>query len=540
MSRLFDLNWLRPEVANVSDRKAVLLCFTLGLVVRLVPEILSYPYPIGFDTIYYAAMIKRGLVWQHWTSIFSMWLFDAILVPIHQVAQVDPFALLKLTAPILYALNACGVYYFTRKALDWSVRKGLTASLFCVFQLALLRLSWDLHRNMLGSVVLLFTLPWMQRVKTRKGFALFALLSLLVVLAHILVSVVLFAVILGAGISDCVGKKAKASRVLLAALPALVFFIVSVSTVPLRSFQVANVIDTYERPARPSGLFFLVNYLEISDLVQSYSTYADLALHVFSLFGVLYLWWLPLVLIGFLRDKILDSWTLVLMAGSFGALIVPFCAVDLWNRWMFMLIYPFTFYAVNGVEKVHRSEDKSVASAFRWLGWIKVSRKTMFGMFFLAIVFGSIFLAVPPFFDRFGVFFIPTTTSYLPSTMLYNTVPLRDVKSTASVMEWLNENMDSGSGVLINHALFWWADLYLDHKHMIIYFMKDIDKALRVALAKGLDTIFFVWWNEDYFLWQNESIGWYGLTIPNCFKYIFSSDRISVFKYAPDQVGTKI
>jgi len=199
-----------------------------------------------------------------------------------------------------------------------------------------------------------------------------------------------------------------------------------------------------------------------------------------------------------------------------------------------MLVYPFTFYAIKAIEKVSKSKDKNVASVFRRLSWIKVSRKIVLGIFFLTVVFGSIIMTVPPFYDRFGVFSIPTTNSYLPSSMLYNTVPLRDVKSTVRVMEWLNENMTDGSSVLINHVFLWWADLNLDKRHMIVYFMKDVENALSVALTQGFDPVYLIWWNENYFTWQNQSIGWYGLTVPTYLKYIFSSDRISVFQYAPD------
>jgi hypothetical protein len=534
MSRLFDLNWLRTEAANLSDRKAVLLSFALGFVVRLIPEVLSYPHPIGFDTIYYAAMIKRGIVWQHWTSFFSMWLFDAVLIPIHQIAQVDPFVLLKLAAPVLYALNVCGVYYFARKALSWSVKKALTASFFCVFQLALLRMSWDLYRNMLGSAILLFGLPFIQGIENKKSVVLFVLLSALVVFTHILVSVVLFVVVLGVVVTDLMkGAKVRAVSVLLAVLPVLVLFGWSISPFAAQSSAQAGFVSAYKEPTRPGGLFFLVDYLAVSDLVLHYSTYADFALHVLSLFSVLYLWWLPLVFVGFFRDRILDSWTLLLLAGSFGVLITPSCAVDFWNRWMFMLAYPFTFYATNGVQKAFKSKGRSVASGFRWLSWVKVSRRATLGVLSLAIILGSILMVVPPFFDRFGVFFIPTTSSYLPSTMLYNTVPLRDVKSTIWAMEWLNENMTEGAGVLVNHVFLWWTDLYLDENRKIVYFMKDVENALDVALAKGFDPIYFVWWNESFFTWQGEEIGWYGLTITNEFISIFRRDRISVFRYVP-------
>jgi len=525
------MRWLRILTTDLSDRKGFLFSFVLGFVVRLIPEVLSYPYPIGFDTVYYGAMIERGIVWQDWTSIFSTWLLDSILIPIHQVTQVDPFALLKLAAPILYALNVCGVYYFSRKALSWSVRKSLTASLFCVFQLALLRLSWDLYRNMLGLTILLFTLPLIRGIETKKGFTLFVLMSVLVVFAHMLVPIVLFAVILGTLIGALMkGEKVRAVKALLVVLPALIIFVASVSLVPGRSNMPANVINTYEEPTRPGGLFFLANYLSVSDPVHSYSAYPDLVFYVLFLFSVLYLWWLPLVLIGFFRDIILDSWTLVFLVGSFNVLITPFCALSVWNRWMFMLVYPFIFYAVSGIAKVFKAKDKSVAPSFRWLRWMKVSRKATLVMFSIAVVSGSIFMTVPPFFDEFDEFEagprLPTAHSYLPYTMLDNTVPLRDVESTVNVMNWLNEHMNSDSSVLVHLDFLWWASLYLDQRHVIVYYVEGGRKALDIAKQHSFGRIYLVWWNE--------SIDWYGFEIPKSFISVVNIDRISVFEYVVD------
>jgi len=524
---------------DISYRKGLIFSFVLGFAIRLIPEILSYPYPIGFDTLYYAARIKSGMVWFHWTSVFSMWLLDAILISVQQIIGTNPFLLLKLTAPLLYALNVCGVYYFSRKALCWNVSKALTAAFFFTFQLTALRLSWDLYRNMLGAALLLFTLPLVQDIKTKKKFALFALLSVSIVFAHQLVSIVLFIIILSLFMNNLLkGERTRAFKILVAALPAFIILVTSLSF-PLLGVE-KNVIDTCQPPSRPGGIHFMVDYLNISDTLHAcmhYVTYWDIVASVFSLFSVLYLLCLPLVLVGFFRDKVLDSWTLLLLVASFDTLITPFFALDYWNRWMFMLVYPFTFYAVNGVEKVLESGGKRVSSNLKWMGWVKVSRRTTFGILFVTVVFGSLFIAVPPFFDRFGVFFIPVANSFIPSTMLYNTVPLRDVKGTVDAIEWLNEHMDNVSSVLVHYAFLQWTNLYLNEKHVIVYYENDVEKALTVALERGFDHIYLIWWNENYLTWQDETFGWYGLTMPKYFISITSSDRISVFKYSTNHKG---
>jgi len=109
--------------------------------------------------------------------------------------------------------------------------------------------------------------------------------------------------------------------------------------------------------------------------------------------------------------------------------------------------------------------------------------------------------------------------------MLYNSIPLRDVNGVVKALEWLNGQMNDRSAVLLHEALVSWADLYLDKKHVIVYYQMDVEKALWVALKHGFDPIYMVWWNQN--------IGWYGITVQEHFKYIFSSDRISVFLYVP-------
>ena len=524
--------WFQKLATSLNYEKGLILSFILGFGVRLIPEVLSYPYPIGFDTVYYAARISRGGIWGHLTSVFSPWLLYAILIPLNSIVQ-NPFLLLKLVVPVIFALNSCGIYYFATSALRWSPRKALVASFLFAFSMASLGLSWHFHRNMLGLAILLFTLPSIMKIGTKRGLLWFILCSVLVVLSHEYASVILFTVVLGLLVIHFLkGERRKLLRLSAAISLASFIFLMGVY---LRMFPVPLDVQTNIVRAedtvypRPAGLFFMVDYLRVELPFMYYPTYPDLVLHVTSLFFLLYLAWIPLVLVGFFRNRLLYSWTFLLLIGSFDALITPSFALDLWYRWMLMLVYPFVFYAVNGIEKVLKSQSGIAVSNAKWLSWMKVTKRSVFGISLLTVLLGSIFMATPLIFDRFGVFSIPTTYSYIPSTMLYNSIPLRDVNGVVEGLEWLNGQTNDHSAVLLQQALVWWADLYLDKKYVIVYYKMDVEKALGVALMHGFDPIYVVWWNQN--------IGWYGITIPEHFKYIFSSDRISVFRYAPDQVG---
>lgn len=517
----------------MNDRKGIFLSFILGFIIRLVPEILSYPYPIGFDTVYYAARIESGVVWISPASVFSMWLYEGILISVDRIVQMDPFLLLKLVAPLLFGLNVCGIYFFSRKALNWRIKTALIAAFFFAFQLASLRLSWDLHRNLLGSAVLLFALPLTTGIQKNRKYWILLGLSMLLVLAHALVFVMFLAVVLAVFFSDWLKhNRLRAVKLLAVVSPSLIVLLLGFLVFRPAGYFPENVLESGDIVHQsPAGLSFFVNYLSISDSAQYYPSYLNLVLDAFSLFGILYLWWLPLVLVGFFRSEILDACTLLLLFGSFDALITPFFALDFWSRWMFMLVYPFTFYAARGVEKLLSSGGISVVSDFSYLNRVKITRRRVIAIFSVTVVFGAAFLTVPPFFDRFGVFSIPTTSPYLPPTALYSSIPLRDVRPTIQVFEWLNQNMNENSSVLVHQAFLWWSDLYLDKKCTAIHFVRDIQKALSTSSMLGYDRIYMIWWNEPLLTWRNQSIGWYGISVPDHFVSVFRSDRMSIYEY---------
>ena len=499
---------------NIGSKYWFLFCFFLGFFVRLVPEVLSYPCPIGFDTVEYAFRLEEGVIWFHWSRFFTeTWLLYAILIPLYRVFGGNPFLFLKVISPVLYGLNSAGVYFFARRVLGWGVGKSFVASFVFCFGLGSLRISWDLYRNILGMGLLLFTLPLVLDVEAGKGRLLFVFLSLLIVFSHEYAALTLLFVVAWMVLKR-LGKPGKEGglRLLAAVFPSLSVFLVGVylRMFPIRYYVETNVVYVRDMVVpHPFGLFFLVDYLGVSTPVQRYATYFELVLSVLFLFVLLYGVWLPLVLLGFFRDRILDVWVVLLLVGSFGGLIMPFCALDLWNRWMFMLVYPFSFYAANGVEKVF------VKFHFKWL---RVLVCVDVG---LVVLFGVLFMVLPL---EHAVFYSGWTCSYFPSCMLQGTVPLEDVGGVVDCFVWLNGNMGVGSCVLVHHCFLWWAKLYLDEDHMIVYFSMDLSRGLEVALEKGFGMVYLVWWNVD--------IGWYDyIEVPEGFRPVYGSGRISVYVY---------
>ena len=90
-------------------------------------------------------------------------------------------------------------------------------------------------------------------------------------------------------------------------------------------------------------------------------------------------------------------------------------------------------------------------------------------------------------------------------------------------MNWLNERMDNASCMVAHIAFVWWGKLYLNNSHVIVSFENDASFALNSALQNGFSQVYFVWWNQ--------SIDWYGVSVPEDYFKVQDFGRISVYEF---------
>lgn len=517
---------------DVDYKKGLLFSFLLGFGLRMIPEVLAFPYPISWDAMHYAYFMKVGVVWRHWSSFFtSTWLLYAFLVPLQGLFGVNEFLLLKIVGPVLFGLNVAGVCWFAKNLLGWSSKWSLLAGGFFAVQLASLRISWEFLRNTLGLALLLFTLPFIKKLDSKRGFLCFVGFSLLTAFAHEYAAVTLLAISLTLVFSGLLIKKERkdreaARRLMFAVLPALLIFLVGLylrmfpiphEKVPLVGPKVVWAEDTVHQSY--GKLFFLVNYIGMDTGLDIYPNYSYLALSVLALFAVLYLPYFYLVWKGFFRDSVLDRWTGLLLVGSLNCLVTPFFALDLWHRWMFMLVYPFTFYAVNGMKRLcglgRRGVDSQKDSS-------RLGRKVL-TIFLVTVLIGAVYLSVPVLMASIG-FGSPSLFSIGRYFTTAPTVPYEDIDGVIQAMDWLNGNMKNGSVALLHNAFVAWAKLYLGSSHDVIGYKNDVNSALTLALQNGYNNIYFVGWSEGL-------VNWYGVYVPEHFVQLDAFERISVFEY---------
>ena len=182
---------------------------------------------------------------------------------------------------------------------------------------------------------------------------------------------------------------------------------------------------------------------------------------------------------------------------------------------MFMLVYPFTFFAANGLSKLLRS----CRSKGRRFGGLKIA---VVGMIGITVLLSCVYLATPLLMNtvKVGVFYLPNVSAHFCSAPA---VPYQDVESVSQALSWLDGNMAENSCVIVNRVFTHWDQLYLDKPYFRIQFLNDAGLALDHAVNRGYSSVYFVWWNTD--------IGWYDVSVPNEFVRLRDFDRISVYEY---------
>src|SRR6266487_5009150 len=154
--------------ARTASQKFALASFFVPLAIRAIPELLSGPYPVGFDTISF--YVPNTIDWT--SSGFSilgilaaspmMYFFT---VPIYLLTKTNPIVIYKIAGPILFGALMWATFRFCSTVLRWTEKTSFSATLLASIYFVILCISWDAYRAELG--LLFFLLGLSVRVDQR-------------------------------------------------------------------------------------------------------------------------------------------------------------------------------------------------------------------------------------------------------------------------------------------------------------------------------------------------------------------------------------
>jgi len=393
-------------------------------------------------------------------------------------------------------------------------------------QTVTLRISWDLLRNELGLAILLYSLAALEDIDKRP--LLFTTLSMLTVLSHQFASVILLVIITALTICHLYKREISlAERIVLSSMPAALIF-VGVLGNPAGFRVIPSSPNTSIFPktlsvfTRPRAFPF-VDYLAGEGFIDYSGSYMNLLVDFVSLYVASYLPLLPLVVIGFrdLREPKIDLWTGFCTTASLMAIATPRFALTHWERWMMMLIIPYTLYGSQGVITLYSIivRKKSMPRVSRKVLVIAVC--SLYASIALLYVTSSSANSISPY------ALLWPSTKYSPATLLRQGTPLEDIPRIEQALKWLDTNREGDSCLLARETFVDWAKIYLKSDATIIdYWVKDVSVGLEYAKMLKYEKIYWIWWENDI------GLKWYGQQMPSDFKPVYKTGNIVIYEYA--------
>ena len=117
------------------EKYAVLFIFSVASLIRIVPELLAYPYPIGYDVINYYIPVVTNFD-KFWPTISAQFPFYVSLLHVVSTAlSISPHFTVTTFAIITYGIFGISIFYIGRKIFKIDISYSIYLAFFTVFQL---------------------------------------------------------------------------------------------------------------------------------------------------------------------------------------------------------------------------------------------------------------------------------------------------------------------------------------------------------------------------------------------------------------------
>jgi hypothetical protein len=133
------------------EKYAILFIFSIASLVRAVPELIAYPYPLGYDVINYYIPVVTNFD-KYWPTISGQFPFYVSLLYVINNnivgSYISPHFVVTTFAILTYGIFGVSIFFIGRKVLKINISYSMYLAFFVIFQLTVLRTTWDLHRDL--------------------------------------------------------------------------------------------------------------------------------------------------------------------------------------------------------------------------------------------------------------------------------------------------------------------------------------------------------------------------------------------------------
>ncbi len=446
--------------------KNLLFFFLLGCFIRIIPDLIAYPYPIGYDIInYYIPLAdKVNSTFQNDSFQFYPYLLYIFksFIPLH------PQGLVLSLSSITYGLFSVSIYLLLKvKGLD--LKPALLMTVFILFQISALRTTWDLQKDILAlsfTFLIIYLIikdrkVYFSNIRNVSNIRIFhfGMIISLVILTLLTDNMVAFLLITSLSIYFSIKKDIK--------------YIISLTIIIISIISFLVLVDN----TKNDSLINSINNILTGNIKEN-ENYSPLNLGI--LFIMMNILSLPLFIYGlkYLHELLLYIPLSIALLGSFTWIILPHSAILLPDRWIIISgIFMSIFSSYGLIRLFSNYKDKP---NYRLLLPV-ISFYIIIGLFYMSFPYDYAF-------PIYGIF-AEYTQFFVPSTMQFNSIDIVHNRDLSIVIDWLNNHTNPKSIIYGDPYLNGWMKILLKDQRTFQYsYTKSSHNGVHITLADKINS----------------------------------------------------
>jgi len=464
--------WIHAPLSRyklfASEKHAAILVLVICITLRVIPELVAYPSPIGYDVVnYYIPVVEN--FGEHWPTVAGQFpLYVLFLHSLQLATGLDAQTVVTAVAVAVFGIFGTSLFYLGRSLLKLGIASSVFLAIFVVFQMAVLRTAWDLHRDVFALTAMMFVLVLLARNSSWKGIAEVLALAALTVAADRMIGALLCITLIAYTIMTR-RKDALATSLFATGLFSILLIASYSATDVSAGGAGAPGVNT---PAFYDQLNLLILFAVANGLLV-----------------------IPAA-IGFMRIKnyLLRIPLLVSIVGSFSWLALPNAEQLVADRWIILAGVFLAIFAGYGILHIARSLKPRFSVAIA--GSILAS--------FVAI---GLAYAVMPYDNPFVLYGMARNNieDFGPVTMQFNSLDVKNNDKLLSAIGWINQNTEPNAIIVGEKHWRGFMELYLKDERT--YCFSSNPDALAQALERqGKPTYQILFDGSSPVLFQIEDV----------------------------------
>ncbi|HET9807522.1 MAG TPA: hypothetical protein VFP49_11475 [Nitrososphaeraceae archaeon] len=447
-------------ILNLKINKNLIFVFLIGSLIRIIPEIIAYPYPIGYDTINFYIPLVSEVEFDSLKDQFNI--FPYLLYILKISTSLDPHNLMIALSSTLYGFFSLSIYLLLQ---GLAIKPAWFMTIFILFQLSTLRTTWDLQKDILALsfTFLIFYLILKDR-KTyfyKKNMIHFCLIISLVIINIFTDTMISFLLIISLSIYFSIKKDRKYIIFLMIMMIIIISFLVLIDDINKNPFS-KNINKIFKgnikenlnyTPLNLGILFIMMNILLFPFFIYGIKNLHELLLYI------------PLSLA---------------LVGSFTWLVLPYSSILLPDRWIITSGIFISIFSSYGLVRLFSSKSKNIPNY-----------NILLPILSIYIVIGLFYMILPNdyAFPIYGIFSY-YTQKFVPTTMQFNSIDIADNKDLSIAIDWLNNNTNSKSIIYGDPHLRGWMKTLLKDQRTFKYNYTNFSKnGIYIILADNINLV---------------------------------------------------